>query len=424
MRVMPSKPGKVSFPHEVKVGGAGRAMIYKGENRGRTLYYVVWWIGPKRYRLARAKLQDAYELAKEKAGAIHKGQQDVAKMKSSDLHTFAAADRVAKELKMPLLDIVNAYKAAQTALRGKGSLVDAAREYAQRHDAKPARYTVAEATKALVASMRENRLNDNYVNQVEKTLEKFAADFTTQIANVRAADVQRWIRKQGGVERSQNNLRSRLVMLGNYARDTLKALPKGEATEFSLVKEMDEPDTEVEIFPADHMKKVLAAAAEADNEEAVLWYAFGGFAGLRPTEAMRLQWEDVEIGRNNIRVRARTSKVKAKRRPPILPALLAWIGDYVKTSGPVFTHNASERAQYFARQLKCPIPFDGLRHSYGTFRVAATQDANATVREMGTSLKMLEDHYDRVATKAEGEAWFAIMPTKAVNVVRLEKSAA
>jgi hypothetical protein len=51
-----------------------------------------------------------------------------------------------------------------------------------------------------------------------------------------------------------------------------------------------------------------------------------------------------------------------------------------------------------------------LRHSYGSYRMATTDDAQKVSIEMGNSPTMIFRNYRKVVTKAEAEKWFEIRP--------------
>jgi hypothetical protein len=55
-------------------------------------------------------------------------------------------------------------------------------------------------------------------------------------------------------------------------------------------------------------------------------------------------------------------------------------------------------------------PADGLRHSWVTYRFALTGDAARTAAEAGHDQAVLHRHYRALATKAQAEAYFAIVP--------------
>ena len=60
------------------------------------------------------------------------------------------------------------------------------------------------------------------------------------------------------------------------------------------------------------------------------------------------------------------------------------------------------------------------RHSFCTYRAAATKKVPQTALEAGDSVATIFSHYRSLATEAEGKSWFAIVPPHSVtNVVRL-----
>ncbi len=398
------------FPRVVKRGG-GSATIYRTTNRGRTLYQVTYWIGGKRERKSFAAFADAHSHAEAQAAAINTGRLAVARMKDSDRDAFVAAESLLRDFHTPVLEAVRSYVAAMKALKGRGNLLDAAREYAERHGEGRTQILVKDAVNALMEAKSQEKLNEGYLAQLKTSLEKFAKAFQVDLSSVKAQEVQKWIRGQGGAPKTQNGRRANLVTLGNYARDFLNALPPG-GTEFEKVPKMKQADKEIEVFPTDKMEALLAAARAVDNEEVTLWLVLGGFAGLRPkSEAMRLNWSEVDLERGYIRVKGE-NKTKTKRLIPMQPNLKLWLKTISKREGKVFSHNADERSQYFARKAGAEIPFDGLRHSFGTFRVAQTADIARVSMEMGNSPEIVRKHYDKVAMAEEGNAWFAIEPPK------------
>lgn len=244
--------------------------------------------------------------------------------------------------------------------------------------------------------------------------------------------MQQWLRAQRSKRdgkalgwKRQNDLRSLIVEIAEFARDQHKALPAGDV-DLAKIQTLRRRGTEIGTLSPDELAKLLTAAAAADKTEAVLYFAIGAFAGLRPQdETLLLQWEDVDLSRSHIRVRASASKTSAKRLVPITENLKAWLAPHVKAVGPIFKPNADERARYFAeRTVGLKIPSDGLRHSYGTYRVAITRDLARVSHELGNSPAVIRKHYDAVKLPEEGAAWFAIMPTLPANVVAMKGRAA
>jgi hypothetical protein len=62
---------------------------------------------------------------------------------------------------------------------------------------------------------------------------------------------------------------------------------------------------------------------------------------------------------------------------------------------------------------------NALRHSYGSYRIAVVCDAAKVSLEMGNSPQKMFSNYRKVVTKAQGEAWFGIMPKVPANLIPL-----
>ena len=125
-----------NWPRIIKRGGV-EVKIYKIKNRGRTAYQVAHWLAGKRVLKNFARFAAAYAHADEQASLLSAGHLGVARMHENDREAFVAASGLLKSLGVPLLDAVKSYVAATQALRGRGSLLDAAKEYAHRHPTMP-----------------------------------------------------------------------------------------------------------------------------------------------------------------------------------------------------------------------------------------------------------------------------------------------
>jgi integrase len=143
--------------------------------------------------------------------------------------------------------------------------------------------------------------------------------------------------------------------------------------------------------------------------------------GMRPSEAKNLRWRDVTIrkdreGRNVVVLRV---SGKSKMRELVAPASVA---DYIeriraiaKATGPddkVFTsHNGKpaktlyntlieemlEDAELRLGPSGIPRSTYSFRHTYATFRLSEGVDVYFLAQQMGTSVKMIEDHYGHVS---------------------------
>jgi hypothetical protein len=102
---------------------------------------------------------------------------------------------------------------------------------------------------------------------------------------------------------------------------------------------------------------------------------------------------------------------------PILPNLAKWLAQYSGRTGRVFaSEHATDRTIAFAKSCGVDWPSNCLRHSYATYRLAATHDAARVALEMGNSPAMLFRSYRELTDEETAKDWFAIEPSERVIV--------
>jgi len=210
------------WPRIVKRGGA-EVKIYKINNRGRTAYQVAWWIAGKRALKNFARYTPAKAHADEQASLLSAGHLGVARMNENDREAFVAASGLLRPLGVPLLDAVKSYVAATQALRGHGSLLDAAKDYAARQKTSGPRKSVSEVVEEFLAvreKLREQgRTSIRDVQTLRTHLRRFAAALQTPIQTVQVREVNEWLRANSETAKTFNNMRTSLVRVFHFARD-------------------------------------------------------------------------------------------------------------------------------------------------------------------------------------------------------------
>jgi integrase len=63
------------------------------------------------------------------------------------------------------------------------------------------------------------------------------------------------------------------------------------------------------------------------------WLTIGLFAGVRPDETLRLDWQDIDFERCQIDLPAKKAKGRTRRIIPMEPNLIAWLKPYRPESG-------------------------------------------------------------------------------------------
>jgi len=149
--------------------------------------------------------------------------------------------------------------------------------------------------------------------------------------------------------------------------------------------------------------------------------------GMRPTEAKNLRWRDVSIRTDKQGRKFVVLDVRGKKKHRSLVAA-GNVADYLeriraiaKATDPdnfVFTTFAGKRAGVLYR-----VPIEALlkeselrvsssgsrrstycfRHTYATFRLSEGVDVYVVANQMGTSVKMIEDHYGHITPVKNAE---------------------
>jgi len=177
------------------------------------------------------------------------------------------------------------------------------------------------------------------------------------------------------------------------------------------------------IFTAAQMKALLRAAAGLDgsgerHEPTLALFVLGGLCGLRYTEALRLEWRQVDLDAGEIHLdKLKTSKRGLRGRfVQILPAAKAWLSTLAREEGgrvvKVNDKNARlHRGRIIAAAQLREWPHNALRRSWGSYHLAAFENSAQTAAQMGhTSAETTFAKYRTLARAAAGRAWFALSP--------------
>jgi integrase len=179
------------------------------------------------------------------------------------------------------------------------------------------------------------------------------------------------------------------------------------------------PDNPPEIFRVDELSALLQAANRL-FPDLLPALAIGAFAGLRDAEIKRLEWSEIDLARGFIEVKASKAKTARRRIIEIQPTLGAWLRPYGKMVGRLVPPNARKKLDVICREAGLTRwPKNGLRHSFASYRLAATHDAPRVASELGhTSPQMLYSTYRELVLPEEAERYWKIAPLDAArNVV-------
>jgi len=241
------------------------------------------------------------------------------------------------------------------------------------------------------------------------------------LEKVRHSDVVEYLREisQRVGPRRRDNILAAIVQYSRFARrhDHLPEDRRSAAEKVWRIK----PSHDIETWTPPEAALIL----EYVSRDWLPSVALGLFAGLRPSEILRLDWNAIKFDEGEIRVSARVArKIRISRVVPIQPNLAAWLEPYRDRVGPLYpgnfktNENAHSREMARIRRLTgLPRKDNALRHSYGSYRLAVIKNRPQLAEEMGNSPRMIRENYNDPKSEREGAAYFALAPAIFENVV-------
>jgi integrase len=323
--------------------------------------------------------------------------------------------------------------AAANELKGTGvSLLDAAREY---------RRLYLPADDAISIDL----LVDQFLTWMEKTphklrrgkkaypgpyrdatkrdarlrLNAFADDMGSRAAvTITADDITGWLdSKDFSPTRWEDNLRS-ISMMYTWAGRTGNPLA-GCANPAKGIQILAKQKSNPAIFTPKQTHKVFSWLEE-NRPECIPFFAVTFFAGVRPDEALRLEWDAVDFEENYITISAEQSKTHQERFIPMSDNLCNWLAMYNGEGSLAPSESTVKRTrQQMRKDLRIKWPSDVARHSFATY-YAGLNGLDETAEALGhKGTATLLEHYKAIIKrkKPQAEKYFNIMPEGAAEKV-------
>ena len=399
----------------VRVGSAV-VTIYNLTDRNR--YCIVYYVDGKRHRDVRSGLESAQERAKEVATSIAAQTAKHGVLTATEAEVYRNAVELLKAVGVPLPVAVEQFIKARQTIGGR-SLQEAADFYARNICLNLPPRTLAELTEELLAAKRADGIGPLYRRQLKLLLEHACKTLIQPVAEITTQAIDDYLRGLAVSSRSRYNVRAVLVSAFEFAKQR-GYLPRDRETAAMLSARVKVKTGEVDIFTPAEMLALLKVA----DDDALPLIALGGFAGLRTAEIARLEWKDVDFKQGIITVSAAKSKTASRRIIPIQDNLAQWLAPWTSARGPVFLpKDATKVEKRVAEAAKVAWKHNGLRHSFGSYRLAQIKNAAEVSLEMGNSPQMIFKHYRELVTPRDAAAWWAIAPERADNVIPMQAKA-
>jgi len=403
---------KPKYPMEVKAGSS-RVKIYRVVESHRKRFTLAYHEGARRKLRQFADEGEARREAKIIAERLNAGQGDALELTGKDRDVYLFAVSKLKPLQVPLNVAVEEFVAAK---KIGVPLLAAAKFYREEHSSKLPDKTVSDVVAEFLQAKETDGRSVRYLQDCKARLERFSRDFKVNLKDVRTQELDAWLRGLKLASRTRNNFRTVICSLFSFARDA-GYLVKGKPTEAESTTVAKQGDGEIEVFSPEEFSALLSAA----DAHLLPFLIFGGMAGLRSAEILRLKWEQVNWPESVIEIQGKVAKTGARRLAPLVPAAAEWLKSYKDARGPVIGQiKLYERLEKLSESAGVPWKQNALRHSFCSYRMATLKDAPRVSYEAGNSVRMIQRHYDKVVTESQGKLWFSIMPKIAANVVPME----
>ena len=405
-----------TFPLTVKAGSTV-VKIYRDSKSSGDYFRVVYHLGGRRHRLNFRDLDSARAEAQAKAAQLARGDVDAVQLTGKDRLAYGRALDAVKDFGISLDAAAIDYAEARRMLGGY-SMTDAARFFMRHHGRGLEGKHVADAVEAFKSEKRAEGRSELYLDDLRYRLDSFAKAFNVEVRQLTPADVRDFLGELKFGARSFNNHRRALQTFFNFCQS--RGWLSREADLLEGIGKRRETPADIEVFTAPELRKILHAA----TPKAATCIALQAFAGVRSEELLRLTWTDLERRKGFIEITAGKAKTAQRRLIPIAPNLAEWLADAPRVGQRVWPHSKPflfEAMRNATAKALVAWKANGLRHSFITYRLAATKDVAEVALEAGNSAAMIFRHYRELATEAEAADWFGILPAtaEAGNVVRL-----
>lgn len=295
--------------------------------------------------------------------------------------------------------------AALELLAGRATLTQAARLWRE-HNPEDQKH-FSDAVKEFADHLRIRDSRDSYRTGILQTLNAFGEEQGKMILHAYTPEViLYWLRSHHDWTKTTfANRRRELSVFFNWC------VKQGYIV-LNPVARIPSPKIEenrIQVLTPEQTKNLLSGLIGPDRA----YFAIACFAGLRPEEILRLAWADVHLDEDYIEVGAAQSKERKRRLVPIHPNLRKWLSPIA--GWPTHSICRRNKGELIARGKAAAglevWPRDVCRHSYASYRLAATQDMNETALELGhTTTAMLFRRYRAVVTREAAAEYWSILP--------------
>lgn len=263
---------------------------------------------------------------------------------------------------------------------------------------------IGDVIKDMLAAKRTAGRATRYLSNLKMVTERFAAGReSTPISMLGLAEVEAFLNANGIHYRS--TLRARLSTLFKFAvrRGYVAANPCERLEAVTVAK------ASPSVMSIAEITKILKWLKK--NPRAMAWFALSAFAGLRPEEAEKTAWSEINFKEGWVRIEAQTTKVRQRRVIYPLPVAIKWlkVAKKLKSDLPLATMSKKRDLHAMRDVLGWPVwKKDVTRHTAASYWLAMTGEAAKIATALGHSEKVLRRNYMALVTKVEAAKFQAL----------------
>ena len=302
------------------------------------------------------------------------------------------------------------------------NLTQAVESYLERRQEMQASIPLGSAFDQFIDAPTKRKRSPKHLKALGQTRKLFKDIEHLLVVDVQAQDIDRILKRKGDCMRNLCLRHLRAVLNLCVKRGQLEENPVNKI-EFTQLE-----SKEIQIFTPDQVRALLDAAISLERR-LVPYLSVGFFAGIRPEELVRMNWEDINQKEGHVKIRAEISKTKRRRIVEIQPVLDQWL-DWWKKSGGLMTgslvpfspETLKRSRKSIANKAEVKWIQDGPRKCFASAHLATFEHIDRTAIQLGhTRTTMLFQHYNQAMTKKDAAAYWAISPPELSGKVVLLK---
>jgi integrase len=263
----------------------------------------------------------------------------------------------------------------------------------------------------LKAKKEDDKISIRYMRNLKQTRSFFSAFNPRNLETIKKSEIKNILKN---MPVSTSNLRlSHIKVFFNYcvSEDILEANPL-----LNLKPRKGEPKTsDIEIFTVEETQKFFDIAA-GERLFVIPYFAILFFAGIRPEEAIKLEWQ--HLNAEYITIPESISKTGKLRYCPINETLNNWLRWFKlqkhNVNGRIFPYSEKtleRNRRELAHASNIRWIQDGARKSFASYDFATYEDEARTCLKLGhKGNEMLYRHYKKSVLKGYAEKYWMISP--------------